>query len=149
MKGDVKMKVKIFTGVDYEEIEKRLNDFVSNKDIKIINILQSESVKPFTQNAYKPSVTITVLYVKLKTNSKKKLREDLLKELYDLCFNNTRDLSLRIDKNLEKVDYEKYLAYKYLLSKNMIKNVGIKGSFDEYQITTYGIDYIESCLLDD
>ncbi len=80
--------------------------------------------------------------------TRQETRISLLKECYDLYFDANSNSFKRIDtQKLRNEDYEKFLAYDYLLAKNLIKDVRSGGNTPEYQISIYGIDVIESLEL--
>lgn len=74
-------------------------------------------------------------------DERKELRLKILQELYDYYFSNNGS-GKTFDRNSLKG--EDFLAYKYLLDKNLIKDVKLGGNDPVYQITPYGIDLIES-----
>lgn len=68
-------------------------------------------------------------------------RLEILKNIYDHHFNNN---GLEYRENTKDLIPEDALALDYLVEKGLIKEMGkYMGGIVDYQITVYGIDFIE------
>lgn len=81
----------------------------------------------------------------MKIKERRELRINLLRELYNIYFDTVNNSNSKtISDNLAQEDKEKYLAYDYLINKNLIKDTKMGGITPKYSITVDGIDLIES-----
>ncbi len=85
----------------------------------------------------------------MELDERKKLRQNILKQLYDIHFE--KDNGGIVFKDLREfqsqTNMEERSAYTYLVGKNLVDKIPPSGgNAIIYKISTRGIDYIESIL---